>query len=156
MMRLFKLFGLVVVLLLSFNGCEKKDPTALNKVHWDRDMCERCKMVVSDRHHAVQVINIENGRSYMYDDIGCVVLWFDDEKITWADTSKIWITDLTTGKWIDARTAFYNTQNITPMAYGFAAHKSKDSIKKDEETISFEEMSRRVFEIEKKNNARRY
>jgi len=154
-MRLFKLFILSIFLFL-FNGCEKKDVTALNEVHWDRDMCERCRMVVSERHHAVQVINIQNGRFYMFDDIGCTVLWFDDEKIDWANKAKIWITDLTTGKWIDARTALYSTQNITPMAYGFAAHKSKESIKKGEEIIDFKEMSRRVFKIEEKNNRRRY
>ena len=155
MMRQFKLF-LLTVLLLLFTACEKKDPTALNEVHWDRDMCERCKMVVSERHHAVQVINIQNGRSYMFDDIGCVVLWFDDEKIDWANKSKIWITDLSTGKWIDARIAFYDTHNITPMAYGFSAHESKASIKKDEEIINFDEMSRRVFKKEEKNNRRLY
>jgi hypothetical protein len=113
-------------------------------------------MVVSERHHAVQVINIQNGRYYMFDDIGCTVLWFDDEKIDWANKAKIWITDLSTGKWIDARTALYSTQNITPMAYGFAAHKSKESIKKGEEIIDFKEMSSRVFKIEEKNNRRRY
>jgi len=154
-MRLFKLLILSTVIFL-FNGCEKKDVTALNEVHWDRDMCERCRMVVSERHHAVQVVNIQNGRFYMFDDIGCTVLWFDDEKIDWASKAKIWITDLTTGKWIDARTALYSTQNITPMAYGFAAHKSSESIKKGEEIIDFKEMSRRVFKIEEKNNRRRY
>ncbi len=155
MMRLFKLLG-VVFLLFIFSGCEKKDPTTLTSVHWDRDMCERCKMVVSDRHHAVQVINILTRRSYMFDDIGCAVLWFDDEKIEWSSKAKIWITDVSTGEWIDAHKALYSTNNITPMAYGFAAHKSKDSVKKDEEIVNFEEMSRRVFKIEEKNNARRY
>ncbi len=154
-MKLFKLFFLIFF-TFTFSACEKKDPTSLNDVHWDRDMCERCKMVVSDRHHTVQVINIENGRSYMFDDIGCAILWFDDEKITWANKSKIWVTDLSTGKWIDARTAFYDTQNITPMAYGFAAHHGKESIKKGEEIINFEEMSKRIFIIEEKNNRRRY
>jgi len=112
-MKSFKSLFLATVLLLGFTACEKKSPTEMRSVHWDRDMCERCKMVVSDRHHAVQVINTANGRSYMYDDIGCVVLWFDDEKIDWASKSKIWITDIKTGKWIDARTARYDTHNIT-------------------------------------------
>lgn len=155
MMKLFKLLILITSISL-FIGCEKKDPSTLNEVHWDRDMCQRCKMVVSERKHAVQVINLSNSRSYMFDDIGCVVLWFDDEKIEWSSNAKIWITDVDTGKWIDARKAFYDTNNVTPMAYGFAAHKSKESIKKGEEVIDFEEISRRVFEIEKRNNERRY
>ena len=155
MMKLFKLFILITSIFLS-TGCEKKDPKALNEVHWDRDMCQRCKMVVSERHHAVQVINLANGRSYMFDDIGCVSLWFDDEKIDWSSKAKIWITDVDTGKWIDARKAFYDSNNVTPMAYGFAAHKSRESIKKGEEVIGFEEIGKRVFKIEEKNNARRY
>jgi len=155
-MRFVKLLLLSIVVLLNFSACEKRDPKALHEVHWDRDMCERCKMVVSERHHAVQVINVENRRSYMFDDIGCVVLWFDDEKITWASKAKIWITDVTTGKWIDARKAFYDTNNITPMAYGLAAHKSKESIKEGEEIVNFEEMSKRIFKIETNKNRKAY
>ena len=60
-MKKFKLLFLAIVILLGFTGCEKKDPTEMHGVHWDRDMCVRCKMVVSDRHHAVQVINTVNG-----------------------------------------------------------------------------------------------
>lgn len=155
-MKLAKLFIVSLLVITGFSGCEKKDPAALQEVHWDRDMCVRCKMVVSDRHHAVQVINVENGRSYMFDDIGCTILWFEEEEIEWAPKAKIWITDIDTGKWIDARTAFYDTMNITPMAYGFAAHESKESIKEGEEIVDFEEMSKRIFEIEAKNNRKAY
>jgi nitrous oxide reductase accessory protein NosL len=150
--------GLFFSLLLfsAFNGCEKKEiSTALHDVHWDRDMCERCKMVTSDRHHAVQVINPQNGRAYMFDDIGCTLLWFEDEKITWKNKAKIWITDVETGKWIDARSAFYDTHNITPMAYGFAAHEKKESIKEGEEVVGYEALFKRILEIEKKNNSRK-
>ena len=155
-MKNFNLLFLVTVFLLGLTACEKKNLTQIRDVHWDRDMCERCKMVVSDRHHAVQVISTLNGKFYMYDDIGCAVLWFNDEKIAWASTSKIWITDIKTGKWIDARTALYDTHNITPMAYGFGAHENNSTIKAGEEIVNFEEMSRRIFKIEAKNNRRVY
>jgi nitrous oxide reductase accessory protein NosL len=85
----------------------------------------------------------------MFDDIGCTVLWFKDDNISWKNQAKIWITDVDTGEWIDARTAFYDTENITPMAYGFSAHKSKNSIKKGQEIVNFEELSKRVIEIGK-------
>ena len=155
-MYVAKVFFFSLLLLAGFNGCEKKQiTTELHKVHWDRDMCVRCKMVTSDRHHAAQVINPENGRSYMFDDIGCVLLWFNEEKIVWQDKAKIWITDVKTGKWIDARTAFYDTHNLTPMAYGFAAHATKESIKAGEEIVHFNDLSKRVLKIEKENNNRR-
>jgi hypothetical protein len=151
-MSVFRSLFLATVLLLGFTACEKKNPTELHGVHWDRDMCERCKMVVSDRQHAVQVINPVTGRSTMFDDIGCAVLWFEEEKIEWAPEAKIWVIDIATGKWIDARTALYDTNNITSMAYGFAAHENNSTIKAEEEMIDFTEVSKRIFEIEADQN----
>lgn len=143
----FTLYFLSLVIL--FTGCEEKSKTEFSKVHWDRDMCARCVMVVSDRHNTAQVKNPQTGKKYMFDDIGCTILWFKDDKIAWQDKAIIWITDVNTGKWIDARTAFYDTENITPMAYGFSAHKTKDTIKKGQEIIDFTEVSKRVIKIGK-------
>ena len=147
-MRLFFLVLSLTVMMLNFTGCEKKSVSKKpHEIHWDRDMCARCAMVVSDRKNTIQVINPKNGKMYVFDDIGCMVLWFDDEQIPWKDKAIIWITDAHTGKWIDARKAFYDTENITPMAYGFCAHKSKDDIKKGQEIVDFTEMVKRVKKI---------
>lgn len=147
-MKLFFLLLSLAVMLLNFTGCDKKAVnTQPHKVHWDRDMCSRCAMVVSDRDNTTQVINPVNGKVYMFDDIGCMILWFDNEKIPWKDKAIIWITDAQSGKWIDARKAFYDTENITPMAYGFAAHKSKSDIKKGQEVIGYNEVFKRVKKI---------
>jgi len=155
-MNAVKAFFLSLFLLLSFTGCEKKQITTdLQEVHWDRDMCQRCKMVTSDRHHTVQVINPKTGKAYMFDDIGCALLWFEEENIAWKDQAKVWITDNETGKWIDARTAYYDAGNVTPMAYGFAAHENKKSIKEGETVITYDELSPLVSAVEKKNNQRR-
>ncbi|ADN10019.1 hypothetical protein [Sulfurimonas autotrophica] len=140
-------FGLTFS-LLNFTGCDKKGVnTQPAEVHWDRDMCTRCAMVVSDRDNTTQVINPANGKVYMFDDIGCAILWFHDEEIPWKDKAVIWITDAKTGKWIDARKAYYDTENITPMAYGFSAHKLKEDITKGQEIIDFNEVVKRVKEI---------
>ena len=135
------------LLTLSFYGCEKKSTTELSKVHWDRDMCARCVMVVSDRANTVQVRNPDTGKTYMFDDLGCAVLWFEEEKIAWKNKAVIWINDNQTGKWINARTAFYDADNITPMDYGFAAHKEKVSIKKGKEVIPFKEVEKRILKM---------
>ncbi len=135
----------ILLLFFLFLGCDNKSKTELSKVHWDRDMCVRCVMVVSDRHNTVQVKNPKNGKKYMFDDIGCMVLWFKEQNIVWKEEAKIWITDVNTGEWIDARKAFYDTNNITPMGYGFSAHKDKNSIKDGEETITtFDEVVKRI------------
>jgi nitrous oxide reductase accessory protein NosL len=155
-MNIVKLLFFIFLVSTSFSGCEKKTiSTEPHTVHWDRDMCERCKMVTSDRHHTVQVINPKTGKSYMFDDIGCTLLWFDDEKIAWRDKAVVWITDVDTGKWIDAKEALYDADNITPMAYGFAAHKSKDKLKKGSQIIHYQDLFKEVLKLEEKNNNRK-
>jgi len=146
MKLLFLLFGLSLT-LMSLSGCQKKEDTKARSIHYDRDMCARCAMVVSDRHNTTQVINPKTHKTYKFDDIGCMVLWFDEEKIPWKDQAIIWITDIDTGEWIDARKAYYDTENITPMAYGFSAHKVKENIKEDQEIIDYKEVYKRVKEI---------
>jgi len=136
-------FVLLILISFGFSACEKKG-TQPSEVHWDRDMCARCAMVVSDRRNTVQVKNPQDSKTYMFDDIGCMVLWFDEEKIPWADKAVIWITDVDTGEWIDARKAFYDTENITPMAYGFSAHKKLENIEPTQEVIDFDEVVTRV------------
>ncbi|MBU1658964.1 hypothetical protein KKG72_07945 [bacterium] len=144
----FSIFSSLVFVSL-FTGCEERSKVAVGEVHWDRDMCARCVMVVSDRKNTVQVRNPQNGKKYMFDDIGCMALWFIDENIEWKDKAVIWITDVNNGEWIDARKAFYDTQNITSMAYGFSAHKTKSTIKEGEEVVDFHEVVKRVVQIGK-------
>jgi len=138
---------LILLSLLSVS-CQKKDSNGASKIHWDRDMCARCVMVVSDRTNTIQLKNPSSGKKYVFDDIGCLVLWIKDEKIDWIDKAKIWITDKNTKEWIDAKKAFYSTENITPMAYGYSAYKNRDEIEKNQEIIDFKEVSKRVIEFE--------
>lgn len=130
-------------------GCDGKPSLEPKKVHWDRDMCERCRMVLSDRKFSAQVLHPDTGKKYTFDDIGCVILWFKEDKIDWADRAQIWVNDAKTGEWINARDAFYDVENITPMAYGFGAHRSKEQIEVGQEIVDFEEVTRRVIKIGK-------
>lgn len=138
---------LLLAISISFTACEKETQMGVAKVHWDRDMCARCVMVVSDRKNTVQIRNPDTQRTYMFDDIGCMTLWFDEEGLDWEDRAIVWITEVNTGEFINAREAFYDTNNITPMAYGFSAHKTKETIKEGEEIISYDEVIRRVKKI---------
>ncbi|MEA3370500.1 MAG: hypothetical protein U9Q40_04105 [Campylobacterota bacterium] len=147
-MKYFK-FLIIGSLVFLFSACEEKSKTDVAKVHWDRDMCARCVMVVSDRQNTTQVRDPQTGRKYMFDDIGCMALWFKEENIEWKDSAIVWINDVNTGEWINARTAFYDTENITPMAYGFSAHKTKESIKEGQEIVDYNEVLKRVLIIGK-------
>ncbi len=119
---------LIVVLLLA--GCSKKPKTGPEKVRWDRVICVRCLMAVSDQKFAAQVRGGPVGKRskvYFYDDIGCVVLWLDEQDWWeggnwWEDLeTEIWVTDWTDGTWLDARTCFYTLGHITPMDFQLGA-----------------------------------
>lgn len=146
MMKYLKVV-LLLIIGIFFLACEEKVEKGVSTVHWDRDMCSRCVMVVSDRQNTVQIRNPDNQRTYMFDDIGCMTLWFDEEQLDWEDRAIVWITDFDSGEFIDARTAYYDTNNVTPMAYGFSAHKTKEAIKDGEEIIDYDEVIRRIKKI---------
>ena len=152
MLRFSYVFFFLIV-LLGMSGCEKKATGGVAQMHWDRDMCERCKMAVSERKFAVQVIDPHGGRSYKFDDIGCAVLWLQEERIPWQDKAIIWITDAATGEWIDAKKAKYTAEAITPMAFGFAAY-TDQTLPKDAKVYDFATVAKEVVKIEAQNNAK--
>ncbi len=152
MKRIFYITLFAFLFVLSVGGCSKKSSTGeAVQMHWDRDMCERCKMAISERKFAVQVVNPQDGKVYKFDDIGCAVLWFDEEKIPWKDQAKIWITDAKTGKWIDARKAKYTDDSITPMAYGFAAYTDK-TFPAGHQARDYNYVAKTIFKIEELNS----
>ena len=151
-MKKFSFFFLMTVFsIFGFSGCEKKSIGAAQEMHWDRDMCERCKMAISERKFAVQIIDPQTGKDYKFDDIGCAVLWMDEEKIPWKDKAILWITDAKTGKWIDARKAKYADSAITPMAYGFAAY-TEETLPKGSKVLDYLSIAKKIREIEKLNS----
>lgn len=131
-----------ILFIFILAGCNDKKSDNLN-IHWDRDMCSRCVMVVSDRHNTVQVINAKTGKKNVFDDIGCMVIWSKSNNLNIKD--KIWVNDVISGEWIDAKSAFYSAGNITPMGYGFSAHKLKSDIAKGEEILDYEEVVKRIL-----------
>lgn len=147
-MKKFNLFSLLFLALFIL-GCDSKIDLSPKKVHWDRDMCERCKMVLSDRKFSAQVVHPQTGKHYFFDDIGCAILWFKENKTSWKDTAIIFVNDAKTGQWIDARKAFYDVENITPMAYGYGAHEERKNIPEGQEIIDFDEVTQRVLKIGK-------
>lgn len=106
-------------------GCGGDPGSGPVEVKWDRDVCARCNMVLSDRQHAAQVRYAApgSGRSQVrtFDDIGCAVLWLDQQPWRDAADTEVWVTDFRDGRWIAARDAHYVRGRITPMQYGLGA-----------------------------------
>ncbi len=135
----------VVGLLMS---CEKEQTTGAVEVRWDREICARCAMAVSDRKFSAQV---RGGRKdkpakvYKFDDLGCAVIWLDKQDWRSDERTEIWVTDHESGKWIDARDAWYVKLQGTPMDYGLGAQTAKD-----EEALSFDDASKHIYDVEEK------
>jgi nitrous oxide reductase accessory protein NosL len=143
-----KNFLLVVMLVLV--ACSSEPESGPAEVKWDRVTCERCRMVLSDPRFAAQIRYFPaNKRSKvaMFDDIGCAVLWLEQQP--WANDSRteIWVADHRSRQWIDARKAYYVKLNSSPMEYGFGAQ--QDPV---ENALDFAKAITRIKETEKKFN----
>jgi len=117
-------------------------------VKWDRVTCERCRMVLSDRHHAAQIrVRGANGHSkvHAFDDLGCALVWIEDNPAKDDPATEIWVNDWRTGDWIDARAASYVPNQVTPMAYGLGAQPDPAP-----NTLTFEQARSRVLELERR------
>ncbi|MEJ1298746.1 MAG: hypothetical protein RPU64_11535 [Candidatus Sedimenticola sp. (ex Thyasira tokunagai)] len=114
-----------MILLLLLSACSGDPGTGAKEVKWDRDACERCRMVLSDRVHSAQVrfypVGGKRSKELKFDDIGCAALWLEDKPFKDDSKTEIWVTDHRSGDWIDARKAHYVKGHLTPMEYGLGA-----------------------------------
>jgi len=148
-MNKFKLFILLFLSLgLFFSGCEKKKTGEPVKIHWDRDACERCNMILSDRRFAFEIINPTSGKVHKFDDMGCGIMWLKERNVPWKNRAIIWIIDAKNGKWINARKAYYTTGNVTPMAYGLAGY-TKKTLPKGKKSIDYKKAVKHIYKIDK-------
>ena len=136
---------LLLPLIFMFLACQDKTQSnGVSEMHWDRDMCSRCVMVISDRKNSLQVQDPTSNKVYKFDDIGCMLIWLEESKQELMLDAKIWVTDAHTGEWCDARNAYYTTGNVTPMGFGYSAYKSKENIDKTKDVISFSEVYKQI------------
>ncbi len=139
-----------ILTLLLLNGCSEPQTGAIEP-HWDRDTCERCRMVLSDRFHSAQVRFTDEknkSRVRMFDDVGCAIIWLENQD--WRDnkSTEIWVTDHRDGDWLDARNAFYVRGHNTSMEYGLGAQTEAST-----ESMNFPAARKFIFEKEKNSNA---
>ena len=131
-------------------GCS--DPgTGPIDMHWDRDTCERCRMILSDQKHAAQVRYTDEkqkSRVRLFDDIGCALIWLEDKPWRELTTTEIWTTDHRDGKWIDAKSAHYIKGQVTPMEYGIGAQ----TVAPIESSLTYDEAKAQIFKVEETYN----
>ena len=146
------LLGALVGMMVMFLAACSNDPgSGPVEVKWDRDTCARCNMVLSDRRHAAQVryrpADGTRGQLKKFDDLGCAVLWLDQQP--WRDHSgvEIWVNDSHSGDWIDAQSAHYKPGSLTPMQYGLGAQSEAGP-----GTLDFTRAREHIYEVERRFN----
>ena len=123
----------IASLLLVACGEDKDLPNGMAVIKWDRDVCTRCKMVISDRRFASQIRGGPKDTVFKFDDIGCAATWLAEKgkEFPWmADAgTRVWVSEfVSAGKnWLDATAAHYVFGKTSPMGYNYAAYAEKQT-----------------------------
>lgn len=136
--------GLLLLVATLLTACGGDPGTGPVEVKWDRDGCERCRMVLSERRYAAQVRGPDK-RIHLFDDLGCALIWLEEQPFKADPKSEVWVTDAADGHWIDARKAFYRRGHKTPMDYELGASESGGP-----DTLNFEQARKHIFEVERR------
>ncbi len=145
----FRLLILAAVVAAWLSACSGDSGRGPKDVKWDRDACERCRMVLSDRHSSAQIRyqppDRKRSKLVVFDDFGCAVLWLQDKP--WKDDpqTEFWITDHQSGEWINARLATYVPGRVTPMEYGLGAQ-----LDWQEGGLNFTQAKQHVIQVEQR------
>jgi nitrous oxide reductase accessory protein NosL len=138
--------------LLLLPSCFRGDATGPDRnIHWDREVCERCKMAVSDHFYSAQVRGGAEGQHtklYYFDDLGCAVIWLDEQPWKNDSRTEVWVNDFQTEEWIDATKAVYVKGKITPMDFGLGA-----TVKSSAPVINYEQAVAHIYQVRNRKMA---
>lgn len=102
-------------------------PEGMLPFKWDRDVCLRCGMAISDRRFPAQIRGGPKNTAFKFDDIGCAATWYEEKRkehpwMTDAAT-RFWVADYAGkgDKWLNALSAYYLSGKTSPMGYNYAA-----------------------------------
>lgn len=116
-------------------GCSK-DSEGPEDIHYGREACTKCGMVISDPHFAAEIRGGPDRHLVKFDDAGCAVNWLEKQAWRADTTTDFWVMDAEKGlSWLKAREAWYMPGAMSPMNYGYSAH-----LKKQDQTVDFATM----------------
>ena len=138
------IIAVIVILLFSFGTDQGAKYVYKNntehriiKIKPKEYQCSECNMAIEHLEYAAQIIT-QDGNTYFFDDIGCVVLWLKNHK---PDIAKMVTKTVDTNRWIEVEKAWYTRIAHDPMGYGFAALEEKR-----EGLIPYDEMKRLMLQ----------
>ena len=117
--------AIIVILVLSLGTQEGmkfvykgNDTHKIIEIKANEYPCAECNMVIEHLAYIAQV-SLDNGDTYFFDDIGCVVLWLEKHP---SGVVKIVTKTLDTHEWVAVKDAWYSRIEPSPMGYGFGAY----------------------------------
>lgn len=154
--RLLALLAVMVML----HGCAKTgDPVPVD-IYPEEDVCETCRMLITDQRFASECI-MKKGRAKKFDDVICMIRYFDMAATLGiakrGDVRAYFVKDYDSKEWVEAAKAYFVKANVvTVMGYGVVAFKNGDratQFAKDfsGQILTFDEL----WEIYKRPNAER-
>jgi len=117
------ILGLWVAAGLALPGCSGSSPDQPPKIRYGEDMCDECKMLISEARFAAAYVT-ENGETRRFDDVGGMFVYHQKHP---EPVARYWVHDYNSGAWIRAdRATFVQSPEIqTPMGYGVVALASR-------------------------------
>jgi copper chaperone NosL len=115
------LAGALVLAALSSCKASRPEPVELTR---NEDACAQCRMAVSDRRFAAEVVD-SDGTARFFDDLGCLVRWLHENPLRPSAAAYIVCQD--SGQWTAVEAASYvrSDKLKTPMSYGVGAWASR-------------------------------
>ena len=111
----------LIVGVAVFANCQKRtvEPVAIAP----EDMCSYCKMAISEKQYAAELIDGER-QPFKFDDIGCMLNFVKKGSVN-VSASSFFVMDFDERQWIKADNAYYvrSSDVTTPMNGGIIAFK---------------------------------
>lgn len=111
----------MIICTLMLANCQEQaiEPVALSP----DDMCDYCKMAISEKRYAAELIDTE-GQAFKFDDIGCMINFARRGS---SKASAYFVMDFDERQWIRAEDAYYiqSSEFATPMNGNIVAFKNE-------------------------------
>ena len=117
--------ALATVVVLA--NCQRLNQTVQPVAIEPSDMCSYCRMSISEKRYAAELIDSEN-QDFKFDDIGCMTNFLNQKKND-AAIRGTFVMDYEHPTWIKAEKAFYvrSSEFQTPMNGGIVAFRDEAS-----------------------------
>lgn len=116
---------------LSFYSCTCQESGPRDPV-WGKDSCAHCRMTISDKRFAAQLVG-PGARWQYFDDLGCALEMIGDHGAD--EYRRLYVHQ--DGTWVEAQKARYDKGFNTPMNYGYGPVPGG--------ALSFDEVKNEIF-----------